>query len=87
MNNRQSDFVTQYRTAITEALTQIAALQTLSNEALFRGWPQGLIAEKALEGANADITLEDLTAAMSAASSILADIDVSEFAALYKVRV
>ena len=87
MNNRQSDFVSEYRAKITEALKIIASLQALHNEAALMNWPVSLVEETAIQGANADIDLSALTAAMSAASSILADISVEELAALYSVRV
>ena len=87
MNNRQSDFVSEYRAKVTEALKNIASLQALHNEAALMNWPASLVEETAIQGANADIDLSALTAAMSAASSILADISVEELAALYSVRV
>lgn len=86
MNNRQSDFVSEYRAKIAAALKVIAELQALHTEAGLRGWPAALDAETAIVGANADIDLDKLTAAMAAASSILADISVEELAALYTVR-
>ena len=87
MNNRQSDFVTQYRGQITKALEAIGALLALKQEADLVGWPAALEEEKALVGANGDIDLTMFAEAMTAAASILADISNEEMAALYKVRV
>lgn len=87
MNNRQSDFVTQYRQYITDALVAIGALQSLKQEADLVGWPDGMDAEKAFSGANADTDLTKFSAAMTSAASILADISPEELAALYLVRV
>ena len=85
--NRQSDFVSEYRQQITNALLSISQLRTLHTEAALMQYPGSMNAEEVFIGANSDVELEKLAAAMSAASSLLADISPEELAALYKVRV
>lgn len=86
MANRQSDFVSQYRRKITDALIVIGELQALHAEATLMQYPEQMDAEKAIEGENADIDIKKLTEAMGAASSILADISREEFTSLYRIR-
>jgi len=83
---RQTNFVSEYREAITKALLAIEKLQSLQREANLMSWPENL-ADEAFVGENEVITKEQLGAAMAAGLSVLSEIDDKEFTALYSIRV
>lgn len=87
MTNRQSDFVTQYRQAVTAALKAIADLRALSQEAEAMDYPDNLDAELAFAGANGDIDTAKIVAAMTAVDGILAAINKQVSAAIFAIRV
>lgn len=87
MTNRQSDFVTQYRQAVTQALKAIADLRSLTQEAEAMDYPSQLNPELAFAGANSDIDTDKMASAMLAVDGILSAITRPMSAAIYSIRV
>lgn len=87
MTNRQSDFITQYRQVVTQAIKAIADLRSLTQEAEAMNYPSQLNPDLAFAGANGDIDADKMASAMLAVDGILSAITLPVSAAIYSIRV